>query len=215
MRGYFRISLSKHSYGLALGVFSFVIISSVQAQDENGFFRPYASIGVSSSQISGDRLSGFDQLGLAAGLGVEVGRNNDWVPSFELLFNQKGSRKNARPDEGDFDSYLLRLNYVELPLLMNYNTNSTGFHLGLAPAYLISLREENQNGEILGLGRKFDSFDLSLLLGIQYAFAERWELVTRFNQSIIPVREHAGNSTFRWNLGQYNSSIQFMLRFHV
>lgn len=200
---------------MMIGVFLFFAPQVSLAQESTAFFQAYASLGLCSSQISGDQLSGFNQLGMTAGTGIRVGRNETWAPHLEILFTQKGSRKNARPDEGDYNSYLLRLNYVEVPLLVDFGPGKTGFHAGLSPAFLVNSREENQFGEIPGIGREFKFFDLNGIIGIQYRFHERWELATRFSQSILPVREHAGNTSFRLNQGQYNSSIQFMLRFSV
>ncbi|NNC82085.1 MAG: PorT family protein [Flavobacteriales bacterium] len=190
--------------------------STLSAQvNEGPLFKAYFGAGVTSSQISGDRLNGFDQLGFNLGLGTELQRNAQWRPRLEIIFNQLGSRKNARPDEGDFDSYLLRLNYIQVPLTMSYLSGSTGFELGLAPGYLLSSREEDENGTVLGLGREFKDYDLGLILGIRYAFAERWELGTRLYQSTLAVRDHTGSSTFRLNRGQYSTAIQFILRYSV
>lgn len=198
-----------------VGVLFFTSLTSKCQESDKILFDVYGSAGVSSSQISGDRLRGFDQLGITGGIGTELQTNDSWKPRLEILFSQVGSRKNARPDEGDFDSYLLRLNYVQVPISMSYITGSTGFELGLAPAYLLSLKEEDENGTVVGLGREFKDYDLGALLGIRYLFAEKWELSTRLVQSVLPVRDHTGSSTFRLNRGQYNTAIQFVLRFHV
>jgi hypothetical protein len=200
---------------ILIGAFFLFLPSYVLAQKNSPYFKPYASLGLCSSQISGDQLSGFNQIGLSGGYGIKIGHNETWAPRLEIFFTQKGSRKNARPDEGDYNSYFLKLNYVEVPLTLDFAPGKTGFHFGLSPAYLVSATEENQNGEIPGLGREFKSYDLNGILGIQYRFHERWELATRYSQSILPVREHAGNTSFRLNQGQYNSTIQFMLRFNL
>jgi hypothetical protein len=200
---------------LLAGVLCITTIVTKAQEEDSRIFSNYVFAGVTSSQISGDRLNGFDQLGYNAGVGTEIRTSETWRPRLEILFNQLGSRKNARPDEGDFESYLLRLNYIQVPLTMGYMNGTTGFELGLAPSYLLSFREEDQNGTVIGLGRDFKEFDLGALAGIRYRFALQWELGTRFYQSIVPVREHTGGSTFRLNRGQYNTAIQFSLRFIV
>lgn len=199
---------------LLMGVVFFISIQ-VAGQNDESLFEVYGSAGVSSSQVSGDQLSGFNQIGFSAGIGTELQTNDTWKPRLEILFTQMGSRKNARPDENDFDSYLLRLNYIQVPISMSYVSGATGFELGLAPAYLLSFKEEDENGTVVGLGREFKDYDLSGLLGIRYVFAENWELSTRLVQSITPIRDHTGSSTFRLNQGQYNTAIQFILRFRV
>lgn len=211
-------SILKNPFRLAVGVLflALYVVGDIQAQEATDRqFNPYLSAGLTSSQISGDQLRGFDQLGVNLGLGIELELNSQWRPRMEIQFDQRGSRKNARPDEGDLESYLLRLNYVQVPLSIGYLNGKTGFELGIAPAYLLSLNEENEFGSVEGLGREFKSYDLSGLAGIRYRFHESWELSTRFAQSFIPVRDHGGGATFRLNQGQYNSSVQFSLRFHV
>lgn len=138
-----------------------------------------------------------------------------WQPSIELQLDQRGSRKNSRPDQGDFVFYNLRLTYLQVPIMMGYTKGAAGFELGIAPAYLIQSKEEDQFGTVIGLGRDFKAYDLGGIAGIRYAFHDRWTLASRFNQSVMAVRNHTGNSTFRLNRGQYSSSIQFSLRYHV
>lgn len=200
---------------LLAGVLFFCTSVSAQEDGNSSIFKPYLSLGLTSSQISGDQLSGFEQLGFNAALGTEVELGGQWKPSIELQFDQRGSRKNAKPDKGDYESYKLRLNYVQVPLIMGYLKGKTGIELGLAPGFLLSSSEEDENGSYPLQSREFDTFDLAGLAGIRYRFHDRWELCTRFEQSIIKVRDHSGSSTFRLNQGQYSSAIQFMIRFHV
>jgi hypothetical protein len=98
---------------------------------------------------------------------------------------------------------------------MGYLRQKTGFELGLAPGFLLSSLEEDENGSYPLQNREFDKLDIAGLAGIRFRFHERWELCTRFEQSLIKVRDHSGASTFRLNRGQYSSAIQFMLRLHV
>lgn len=200
---------------LVAGVLFFSLFAVAQENPSKSVFKPYLSLGLTSSQISGDNLGGFDQLGFNATLGTQIMVGGHWRPSIELQIDPRGSRRNAQPDKGLFESYKLRLNYVQVPLIMGYLQNKTGFELGLAPGYLLSSTEEDQNGSYPLQGREFDKLDIAGLAGIRYRFHERWELCTRFEQSLIKVRNHSGSSTFRLNQGQYSSAIQFMMRFHV
>lgn len=200
---------------LVAGVLFLALGLSAQNADQRSVFKPYFSLGLTSSQISGDKLSGFDQFGLNAALGTELDLGGQWTPRLELQLDQRGSRLNARPDKGQFQSYLLRLNYVQVPLIMGYTRGSSGLELGLAPGYLLSSREEDENGSYPLQQREFEDLDVAFLAGIRYRFHERWELCTRLEQSVTKVRDHLGSSTFRLNRGQYSTAIQFMMRFHV
>ena len=200
---------------LMAGVLFFSASLSAQVEQGGSIFKPYVSIGLTSSQISGDNLGGFDQVGFNATIAAEIQVGERWKPSIELQFDQRGSRKNAQPDKGDYESYNLRLNYVQVPLIIGYQREKTGFEFGFAPGYLLSSLEEDENGSYPLQNREFDKLDIAGLAGIRFRFHGRWELCTRFEQSLIKVRDHSGSSTFRLNRGQYSSSIQFMMRFHV
>ncbi len=200
---------------LMAGVLFLGLSLSAQEKDSKSIFKPYLSLGITSSQISGDELGGFDQLGFNATLATQIMIEGRWRPSIELQFDQRGSRRNAQPDKGLFESYNLRLNYVQVPLIMGYLQKKTGFELGVAPGYLLGSTEEDENGSYPLQGREFDTLDIAGLVGIRFRFHERWELCTRFEQSLIKVRDHSGSTRFRLNQGQYSSAIQFMMRFHV
>jgi len=202
-------------YRYAVGVLFFCgAFFTVFAQSEtNSRFIPEIIMGVSSSQVSGDQLAGFDQLGLSGGVSVRMETGGHWRPGMDILFTQKGSRKNASPDKGDFDSYLLRLNYIQVPLYMSHQKEHIGFDLGVSYGQLVSSKEENQNGTVIGLGREFESGELSGIAGIRYNFAPQWTLTTRLDQSITAVRKHAGAAVFRLNRGQYNTVILFQIRY--
>ena len=200
---------------LMAGVLFLGLSISAQEKESKSIFKPYLSLGLTSSQISGDELGGFDQIGFNATLATQIMIGDRWRPSIELQFDQRGSRRNAQPDKGLYESYNLRLNYVQVPLILGYLQKKTGFELGVAPGYLLSSTEEDENGSYPLQGREFDKLDIAALAGIRFRFHERWELCTRFEQSLIKVRNHSGSATFRLNQGQYSSAIQFMMRFHV
>ena len=100
---------------LFLLVFSFPVF--LQAQG----FRAGVLTGVTASQISGDQLGGFDKAGLMIGgmVSTRLGKKLDLA--MEILYIQKGSKKNPKPDIGDYTSYLLRLNYFEVPLMLQWH----------------------------------------------------------------------------------------------
>lgn len=206
---------SKNLYRYAVGVLFFcgsVLLATAQSET-NSRFIPEMILGVSSSQVSGDQLAGFDQLGISGGMGIRMETGGHWRPGLDILFTQKGSRKNASPDKGDFESYLLRLNYVQIPIYMSHQKERIGFDLGLSYGQLVSSKEENQNGTVIGLGREFESGEFSGIAGIRYNFAPQWTLTTRLDQSISAVRKHAGAAVFRLNRGQYNTVILFQIRY--
>ncbi|MFU8843764.1 MAG: outer membrane beta-barrel protein [Bacteroidales bacterium] len=166
--------------------------------------------GLATSEISGDRLEGPNKAGLY--LGAFVSRHFSMRSSLqlELDFIQKGSREN--PDStNDYHSYLLRLNYVEMPLHYNYDFHPRGtIEGGLSLGVLVHSYELADGYEWVS-GGDFDPLDLSFNIGLYYRLLEKLRINVRYSNSILPVRPHAGGATWRLNKGQYNEVLSFVL----
>jgi len=171
--------------------------------------------GVSTTQISGDQLSGFNKAGIVAGAGVFTAINDKWEIEMQMTFMQKGSRKNARPDKNDFEYYLLRLNYFEIPLLFNYTqADKMRFEFGPSAGILLFDFEESQDG--LFIGRKqFDDIDISISVGMMYELLDNLYLNTRYSNSVLAVRGHNSNASYRLDNGQYNMVLMFALKYYM
>src|SRR5690554_2436533 len=74
--------------------------------------------GINASQVSGDNYSGFNKAGILVGLFTNLDVSEKVNLQFEINYSQKGSRKNPKTDEGDHEFFLLRLNYIEVPMLV-------------------------------------------------------------------------------------------------
>jgi hypothetical protein len=95
-------------------------------------------IGVNASQVDGDNLAGFNKIGLTTGVIANVNFSKNWFLSFELLYTQKGSH--TAP--GAYNTYTLKMNYAEVPVLFNYNDrNRLLFGAGLAYGRLFGTKE--------------------------------------------------------------------------
>lgn len=170
--------------------------------------------GIATSQISGDDLGGFDKLGPYGGVAVGYQVSDKWSLGLDIVYVGKGSRRIAKPDKGQFDSYLLRLNYVELPLYGHYVQDKWEFDVGLYAAYLLKVVEEDENGT-LNIDRPFNEIEFGGLLGISYPISDKVRLEIRGTNSLLPVRKNAGGAVFRLNRGQYNSVITFGIRYSL
>lgn len=179
---------------------------ALKGQSFNGGFLG----GISASQISGDNLSGFNKAGIYAGLFVNRYINPRFGFQMELDFIQKGSRKNPDPEKDDFESYILRLNYIEIPLLFKYEQSRTfSFEAGLAFGVLLSSFEEANEGMATVPSKEFEDMEFSILGGFYYQFVKGSKFSLRYSNSLMPVRDHASGQTYRLNKGQYNSVLMF------
>ena len=74
--------------------------------------------GFSTSQVTGDNLSGFDKLGSRFGAYISYPINKKMNYQLEMQYLQKGSKKPYT--ENSPEIYLFELNYIELPATLNY-----------------------------------------------------------------------------------------------
>ncbi len=172
-----------------------------------------AIAGASTSQVSGDRLAGYDKVGLNLGGFVVTSFSDKISFGFELTYIQKGSRKNSKPEQGDFTAYLLKLNYAEVPMLVKFRYNNRfEFEAGPSIGVLLGSKEEDENGTI-PVQIAFEKYDLSLAAGMNYYFTDNLFLNSRISNSILPVRPHESGAVSGFNRGQYNSVLAFTLRY--
>ena len=166
--------------------------------------------GLSASEISGDRLEGPNKAGIYAGGFVNTYFSKKSSFQMELNFIQKGSRDN--PDSVNYDSYILRINYVELFLHYKWDFSRI-FALEVGPSLgvLISSYEE-ANYQVL-TEPPFQPIDLSGNIGLFVKLSERWKFNLRYSNSILAVRPHSSGQTYKWNKGQYNEVLSFTFHY--
>lgn len=188
---------------LAFVVFSTTICSGQSSRT----FSFQAHAGLSGTQVQGDGLGGFDKIGVMVGLGIESQIKLGHSLGFEINLLQKGSKKNADPENGDYEKYKMTLTYVQVPLYFNYHfTKKISALAGPAIGLLVSVKEEDLNGEIES-NPDFNSVELSGILGVQYWISDRFRAEVRFDQSLLPIRTK-DTGTSRFLIGkQYNTSL--------
>src|SRR5689334_20529940 len=97
---------------IAVSIYPFLL----QAQT----FRAGAFAGISTSQVSGDNLGGFDKAGLYAGGFVNMPMGEKWLLQMEITYIGKGSRPSKSDEEAGFPGVYPTLNYAEVPLVFIY-----------------------------------------------------------------------------------------------
>lgn len=143
--------------------------------------------GLTSSQISGDGAYGFVQFGAMIGGEVGLSFNDDWSSSFGIRFNQKGSR--IYKSNNSINTYRLRVNFIEAPLLLQYSLDELTFSAGPVLGVMINQKERTQFGEIEN-PREFYPFELGFEFNIGYKIKETLSLKLLYQNSILAVRDH-------------------------
>lgn len=147
--------------------------------------------GLNLAQVNGDRLAGYDKLGLEAGVRTNIFFADRFDMIVELLYSQRGSASEITFG-GDNAAYALKLNYLSIPLLAEFKDwkiETKGedpyyrmrFQGGLAYGRLF------QSEETYSTGIEFPDNDLSIVLGVGYYATRHVAFTLRYTRSIIPL----------------------------
>lgn len=176
--------------------------------------------GLAATQVDGDGYGGFHRAGAIGGVWVSLPINYTFTLRTELKVIQKGSYKGFKDGAGTtVDSYSLRLNYVEMPFLLEYHRwdNIVPF-VGLSGGYLWKYSEKRSMNEISygDEAPRFKKVELGIHGGVEYILNRNFSFGATFSYSVIPVRRHTGNIHYLWHmdLGQFNHVLQFVVRYH-
>ena len=191
-------------------LFLTIIFSSCQLVSGQKFNAGVFS-GLSISQVDGDHLSGFNKAGIKAGGFVSRKIGEKVHLQFEIAFIQKGSR---RPLSKDGVFYLMRLNYIEVPLLVSYKIGSKwSIEAGPAFATLVSTFEEDQLGEITN-APTFNRNDYLACGGANYLISGHLLFNVRYSYSVASIRNSSDNKFYFYSSGrQYNKVLAFSLAY--
>jgi hypothetical protein len=185
---------------------------SVKSQKFNGGLMA----GVAGTQVAGDTISGygFHKAGIFAGGFVNLKIKKHSAFQMELEFFQKGSREN--PDSSNnYNQYLFRVNYIELPVLYQY-TIGKRFKLEVGPSlgFLVSYYEENNYYEIKG-GNRPASVTFQINAGLYVYISRRLMFNIRTNNSLLNIRSETRPGDviriFPGNYGQFNDCLVMSL----
>lgn len=200
-----------------LGKTAFVILlilNSIKGFSQD--FNAGIQMGITATQVTGDQLAGFNKAGMFGGFYVNRPLGSIGEGQLEINFIQKGSRKNARPDEGDYESYLLRINYVEVPVMYKFKLRTfIRIETGLMFAYLISSKEFDIQGEIVPDPsiNTFKNMDFSAFAGLNYKINDHLAISLRYSYSVLAIRPKPQTITYRYDSGQFNEVVCTTLQY--
>lgn len=199
-----------------------MLVEILFAQEDSKRFYFSAVAGLQGAQIDGDYYGGYKKAGLFSG--VFVGRNISDKTSlnFGFAYSQKGARENPDPENGYFDFYLARMQYVEVPLQLNHELKRFILTGGIYYGRLIKFQEENQNG-VINTGLSFKSNDFGYSLGVEFKLFDNGFLGVRHSYSVLPVRDYFFNGNVGYtffmqrlfNRGLYNNTLMFYFRYII
>lgn len=194
--------------GKILFLFIILIANNVKSQNFNGGLIG----GVSSSQVSGDNLSGYNKAGLFLGVFTQVPVSSITNIKMEMNFIQKGSRNPKLNQNGIPD---ISTSYLEIPISLNYNQNELlSIESGIQTAFLLSAKDNDVYGSV-NSDPPFDKTDISAFIGIYYHYSEKMSLNTRLGNSVLPIRGYDTERIFIFKRGQYNTVLSFTIHYII
>ena len=208
---------------MRIHIIIFCLLSfSFFCQEKKATFNLLVTTGVVPAQVHGDAYNGFHKLGTMGGIGIEHVFSEKVRMNLSIIFIQKGARKNQNLEKNDFTAYYLNLNYLEVPLLLNYTYKKVMLDIGVSAAYLINYYEGNEFGNQTGL-RPFQKFDYSIKIGLGYNINENWFVNLRSSNSFITTRPNYIKQSIYYNniisqtfnKGYYNNILEFTLGYRI
>ncbi|MBL7138388.1 MAG: PorT family protein, partial [Bacteroidales bacterium] len=164
------------------------------------------------SQVDGDNWAGFSKVGFLAGGFVNLELSPHSSLQLEMEYIQKGSRKPSYYQENDFHDYLLRLHYLEIPLLYQF-TFLKRIQVEAGPAADVLLGYQEQvDGQEVPNDYPFRRVTLAGIVGASGYITKHLKATFRFNYSLLSIRHPQPVEVrptvwrkilFEW--GQYNN----------
>ena len=183
----------------------FLGINSIAQQFHGGVMA-----GLVGSQVAGDTWSGYKKAGIFAGGYVNLDIGTVSALQLELTYFQKGSRENPTEKNG-YQSYLLRLNYIEMPILYQYKTGRFTIEVGPSAGFLMGYYE-SVNQEVISDRQYYVKparVTLQINLGFQFALTPKIGVDFRTNNSLLNIYSQKQSGDFRrfFDQGRYNDSL--------
>lgn len=196
--------------GLLFGLLS--VTMTVQAQ----FIKGAVIAGVNLSQVDGDEVYGFKKFGANVGAAAIIPFTDRWEVSIETIFSQKGSHQKPQRDDSLTGEYLLKLNYLDIPVLVHYNDKDIiTFGLGFSYGRLTHV-EEYEHGrkiESTTIDGPYSRSDVNGIADVRFRVWQRLKFNLRYAYSLkkIRTREFTPPYVDPWTRDQYNNFWSFRM----
>lgn len=196
-------------------LFIFVFISSsitLFAQHFNGGLIAGGIV----SQVDGDNYEGYHKFGFLAGALVSLKVSEHSSFQMEIEYIQKGSRKNA--DSLSPTTYLMRLHYIEIPVLYQYSFLKR-LSVEFGPAADITIGSIDKTDGLVSVNTvQLRPLTLGGILGINCDIVNHLKVNFRFGYSLISIRKNpapmpypASYRRILFEKGQYNNLMSLSL----
>ena len=162
-------------------------------------------VGGDVSQVDGDTYSGYTKFGYLGGafVGLQISPHSSF--QMELEYIQKGSRNDTNAT--GITSYLLRIHYIEIPILYQY-TFKKRFYFEIGPTADIYIGSLEMKDGLQVNGVPFRPVCFSGIFGFGAYVTKHLRLNLRSNYSLNSLRKENDIGYYRrivFEKGQYNN----------
>jgi len=197
-------------------IFFILIFLSTSFLVKAQYFNAGIKAGLVGSQVDGDGYSGYDKLGLDAGIFVNYQLSMRTSLQLEMEYIQKGSSHIPTYIDGDIIEYKMRTSYLQLPVLFQYKfTKNISAEMGPAFGLLLSNYEEFNGWDIPS--NPFRKFAFSWITGINYNISNSWKANFRLDYSLMGIRQKPAPGD-RWiflQYGQFNNALVISIQYVI
>ena len=153
-------------------------------------------LGGDVSQVGGDARGGYNKIGLVGGAFAGLNLSSDFDVQMELKYIQKGSYSTDVENRPAFDPFLIKLDYIDLPIVFAYNLNKVNindinmkwlkFELGLSFDFLINYKQEIQ-GVVVKESNPWNKVVLNTVVGVRVCVKDNFEIGLRAVDSMTSI----------------------------
>lgn len=175
-------------------------------------FRLGLVAGINAAQVDGDDLAGYNKLGLLVGGRVTYRTSENWMPSMGIFYSQKGSRSELVLSGNFFETHY-QLDYIEVPVMMNFMDGGVRISGGLSYARLIDL--DIMIDDIVETDDRLPYYrenELNVVLGFGYFIDEHWGFDFRWTRSLYSIADLSVGNVI--NKPQVNKLLSFRTIYH-
>ena len=174
--------------------------------------------GIAGTQVAGDTYSGYNKLGLFVGGYVNLDIAEKSALQMELTYFQKGSRENPTEKNG-YASYILRVNYIEMPILYQYTAGKFIIEGGPSAGFLLNYYEE-VNQDVISDAPNYNNpsrITLQINLGFKYFITNSIGVGLRTNNSMLNIfsRNQTGDVRRIFDYGRYNDALVLSVFYQI
>ena len=178
------------------GVFCFLLVLFLGVNLSAQEFFGGLILGGDVSQVGGDARGGYNKIGLVGGAFAGLNLSSDFDVQMELKYIQKGSYSTEVENWPAFDPFLIKLDYIDLPIVFAYNLNKVNindinmkwlkFELGLSFDFLINYKQEIQ-GVVVKESNPWNKVVLNTVVGVSVCVKDNFEIGLRAVDSMTSI----------------------------